>query len=188
MENKTEITIPFDGFYNSISERRVDERLFDEWCSETNNLDYIDTSELQGDDSDAFYDWCDDRWEDARLEYVEDYVDNFFAIIKGVTGVDLDYTDLVIDSPREYNFATDRIFIKVDGDKLKKLFKLTDRKLLAEQIKADFTSYDGFSSSYSNDINHADWKLTNFDHNSWLTVFKVLLKQFDVQLCELYEI
>jgi hypothetical protein len=71
-----------------------------------------------------------------------------------------------LNSPRFYNFGTDRIFAQVPCVALQAIFaRLTDnsegRDLLAKTIAARFTSYDGFISFYSNSL--ADWLAKPFD-------------------------
>lgn len=187
MENKTEITIPFDGFYNSISDYRVENRLFEEWCNE-NNKGYCDMSEIETDEKeyDDFNNWITDKkYRETKKRYINDYTDNFLNLIYGYTKINLDYTDLEMTSPREYNYGTDRLFIKVDFEKLKKLYEIVDKKILKETIKDSFTSYSGFSSHYSNDIDNKEWTdINDFDHNQWNAVFDAIVKQYDIQLCE----
>ena len=75
----------------------------------------------------------------------------------------VEYQQLV--SPKEYNFSTDSINIKVNLDlkALVKAFKDSDKAV--DYIKQKYTSYDGFISSYSNDLN--EWLATlneDLDH------------------------
>ena len=61
-----------------------------------------------------------------------------------------------IHSPREYNFANDSINCKITVDEEKVLQYLRDHKeSFAEYLKDNFTSYDGFHSFYSNQLE--DW-------------------------------
>jgi|688.fasta_scaffold00471_49 hypothetical protein len=58
-------------------------------------------------------------------------------------------------SPREYNFTTDVVYAYVPEAVLESLFAKSaaeGHKTLAQVIKDSFTSYDGFISFYSNDI------------------------------------
>jgi hypothetical protein len=89
-----------------------------------------------------------------------------------------------LDSPKEYNFKTDRSFIKVEVNPFK-LIEVINYMFtyyyneLNESIKKEFTSYSGFISFYSNNIK--DWKekrATSFDHNELATIFKVLFDEY----------
>jgi hypothetical protein len=77
-------------------------------------------------------------------------------------------------SPREYNFATDRVFALVPRAVIESLFensKAEDHKTLARVIKDTFTSYDGFMSFYSNELD--EWlekPLEDWDHNELQTL------------------
>ena len=70
-----------------------------------------------------------------------------------------------VSSPREYNFTTDRIFKQVkitEQDYYKLVGFLSGKKELAKQVfENHFTSYDGFTSFYSNKLDywlHLDWE------------------------------
>ena len=82
-----------------------------------------------------------------------------------------------IDSPREYNFTTDRLGIQVPEDFMMQLRErcmvgdLTDE--FDEVLKKNFTSYDGFMSFYSNDASDEEWQnLENWDMNQWMCVLE----------------
>lgn len=66
-------------------------------------------------------------------------------------------------SPKYYNYSTDKINVElVMSDeniaKLKKDFEANkDNDLLIKAIKDAFTSYDGFMSFHSNDVNSEEW-------------------------------
>lgn len=74
-----------------------------------------------------------------------------------------------MQSPREYNFTTDRVFATIPMSVVQSLFDKSaanDHESLSKVIKASFTSYDGFMSFYSNDIE--DWlekPLAEWDYN-----------------------
>ena len=76
-----------------------------------------------------------------------------------------------MDSPREYNFATDRVYGEIPLKVLREIFrrsKAEKHETLAAIIGARFTSYDGFASFYSPDLD--SWlakagPLAGWDHN-----------------------
>ena len=72
-----------------------------------------------------------------------------------------------MQSPREYNFTTDRVFVTLPAETLAKLATVRESEEFAETLEAMFTSYDGFMSFYSNDAEAAEWQkpMTELDHN-----------------------
>lgn len=90
------------------------------------------------------------------------------------TGIVLAYESM--ESPREYNFSTDALYVTVNDPKL--LASLVDPAKFEGVIKEHFTSRSGFHSFYSNDIEvwrakpYADW-----DHNELGTLLTTYLRQ-----------
>ena len=86
-----------------------------------------------------------------------------------------------LDSPREYNFSTDRAFIKAEVSKnnLIKVIQWIYENYYDElkiAIKEDFTNYDGFLSFYPNDIDMwMNKDITELDHNELSTIFDILI-------------
>jgi hypothetical protein len=85
-----------------------------------------------------------------------------------------------LDSPRQYNFGTDRSFFTVEAEeaKFKQFIDLMfekQRNNLSEMIEKEYTSYSGFISFYSNDIDEWEEKKYDFDHNELQTIFLTLL-------------
>ncbi len=82
-------------------------------------------------------------------------------------------------SPREYNFTTDRVFVKVPMRLTRKLFaksKATGHAMLKTLIAERFTSRSGFISFYSNNID--DWlakPLAEWDSNELGTLLRAAL-------------
>lgn len=61
-------------------------------------------------------------------------------------------------SPKYYNFETDRAFASITDETVEALFAISaseGHSSLAKVLQDSFTSYDGFSSFYSNDL--AEW-------------------------------
>lgn len=160
-----EIIIPFMGFYESIHESAIDsafEQIFD----------YDGDGEI-----DLPQDKIDDFWSEYNpidwgiyKEYCSEYV-NFIA---DEYEIKLTYETMV--SPREYNFTTDRIFAKIDDSEIESLFEKTDKEILKKLIVDKFTSYDGFSSFYSNNIDAWLAKpLLDWDHNELGTLLEAFI-------------
>jgi len=122
---------------------------------------------------DAIWEEREDRadYKGMMKEYAEEYAKRFSEDNE----IELKYESL--DSPREYNFATDRIFADIEEAEVKRLVKMVDREKLREKIKEDFTSCDGFSSHYSSYID--DWNLDDteeLDHNQVGTIIECMIQ------------
>lgn len=146
----------FTGYYNSIFggsdhfveyETELDESEYQEHYSEL-----FKAGVSYGFFKENFWNYCDfDEAFNTASEYICDGL------------LQLDHTGIIQDikyqktvSPKYYNFSTDSINceIEYDAEKLKEYIKNNMEKY-TEYIKRKYTSRDGFSSSYSNDIN--DW-------------------------------
>lgn len=103
---------------------------------------------------------------------------------KRKTRIQVDRLGLVFEemtSPREYNFATDRVFCQISMRTVQALFRMSkaeSHSRLEACIKARFTSRDGFISHYSNRL--CDWlekPLSDWDHNELGTLLRALLPE-----------
>jgi len=100
-------------------------------------------------------------------ENLYDYID----YIKGENGaaeyiahslINLDHSDIIKDvtyekvvSPRFYNFSTDSINCTIDFDETKLMvYLLENKEALTKYIADKYTSRDGFSSSYTNEVDY----------------------------------
>ena len=179
MEKKN-ISIPFDGFYESISSSNVENNAFMEWNKDETLCDH---SELKDEKADEFWNYYMENAKRLELEYSKDYADGLFAELKEHSGIELTASNVIVDSPREYNFRTDRIFLDTEKSKLLELYAKLGRKMFAEYIKENFTSCDGFSSFYDNSIESAGWSTPeDYDHNQWNAVIACLVKQYEIEL------
>lgn len=97
----------------------------------------------------------------ARLAITQEWVKAFAA----ETGLEMEFESL--DSPREYNFTTDRAFVHLPAFTLEKLEAARNSPEFAAILTEWFTSYDGFFSSYSPEIENKEWQkpLADWDHN-----------------------
>lgn len=110
----------------------------------------------------------------AKL-FAEEYVD----IMKRYLGIDIELVGYDIDSPKEYNFRTDRIFTIVDVSDydtlVEKLCSLASnpiyRTKIAQTIKNEHTSCDGFWSWMSNDIEEWFGLMVNPDNSHYTSYF-----------------
>lgn len=157
------IQIPFSGFYNSIHssniEYELDSGVFTDHATGCANNDRL--SELACNSID---------WHGLYLDYAREYVANFNS------NFNLNLVFESMQSPKEYNFSTDRIFCEISPKELKQLVRQTSKDILSKHAKAMFTSRDGFSSFYDN--NYLTWgKIEAWDYNQLHCLLMAWLEQ-----------
>lgn len=156
-EGKILTTIPFSGFYESLHDGNLDsglEMIFsDESGHEFRGSNILERA------NDAV------NWGAVHEAYAKGYAEAFAHHI-GINGLEFDE----LNSPREYNFTTDRIFVYIPKDEIAQIHRETmedtNRKAILEKlIKDKFTSRSGFMSFYDNDL--TDWPadVSEWDHN-----------------------
>lgn len=168
-----ETCIPFCGFYDSWASGIMDR-------DEENELEYAFEGLHRCSQNEKEYDRLQKVYGDlimsgvdyqkGRLDIARQYVNQAERELE----TPLTFSEL--DSPREYNFSTDRIFCTAKLGDLKKLMNAIPKEAIAKEVKERFTSYDGFCSHYSNDYDN--WLaegVENFDHNQWETVIRAYI-------------
>jgi hypothetical protein len=143
------ISIPFSGFYESIHNDNINNALYNDvftdhasGCINNDRLSYLAEDSID--------------WHLLYVDYAKEYVSQF----NHEYGLNLIFDEL--SSPKEYNFTTDRIFCEITPIEIHKLYENTSAEYLTKNAKAMFTSYDGFSSFYSN-----DWLTWGADVLTW---------------------
>lgn len=183
------VQLPFSGFYESIWNRAIDqeEESFceyqdsDKWPS-FENIAAL-PSNLQPDTgwpglAEILFD--NSRYAVAYEALAKDYADSFWDVIATELGQPIPHEWECMQSPREYNFTTDRLFTKIPLAAMQAIFDAMtadsdSREKLESVIEARCTSRDGFISFYSNDA--AEWlakPLADWDHNEC----EILLESF----------
>lgn len=133
------LKIPFQGFYDSVHNSIIDDaenQLFIDHETGADNNDGLQT---------RFYLACD--YKQVFTNYARAYTQSFkdeFNIPS------LEFISL--NSPREYNFATDSIECSINREDIRAIYKSIDRAVLADFIKLHCTSRSGFSSFYDADV------------------------------------
>lgn len=156
-------TIPFSGFYNSLHDSEIDQTI------EQMFSDRDTGSETNPGLESALFNNCDFR--KVHTSYAADYCENFAEEFKLPS---LKFESL--NSPREYNFATDRIFANIELSDLREALRRVDKSELAKLAREKFTSRSGFISFYNPDVN--TWgDLTTWDHNQCGTLLECLADQ-----------
>lgn len=142
-------TLPFSGFYDSLHSSEVDnaeEQMFSDESGDAN-------AGL----NEALFNICD--YQKVYEAYARDYAESFAHEFKLKS---LRFDEL--NSPREYNFTTDRIFANISRADVRWLRANTTPLGLAREAEEQLTSRDGFSSFYNPNV--ATWgPLDQWDHN-----------------------
>ncbi len=165
-QEKRLIVIPFSGFYESSHDSMIDqeiESLFQDDCGNVHDM------------PDDF--WYNYNGAEIRKAYAKDYTENFQDWLENECGIKIKLEFESLQSPREYNFTTDRIFCYISKEDIAGLFQIADTEKLESIIKEEFTSRDGFSSSYSNLL--LDWlekPLMEWDHNELATLLRAAIE------------
>jgi hypothetical protein len=76
-----------------------------------------------------------------------------------------------MDSPREYNFSTDRLYLFFPWKELQAMRRELPKEKLQEAIADRFTSCDGFISFYKNELEEWPRSLRDWDYNQLGTLF-----------------
>ncbi len=146
--------IPFSGFYESTHDSMLDDALNQMFSDDSGNPN----------DSLVYRAFDAIDWQKAQTEYARHYVKAFSEEfeLKGLTFESM-------QSPREYNFTTDRIYCHVPASTVAMMRRKTPRAILASIAKDMFTSRSGFISFYSPDV--ANWgPMREWDHNQLLAL------------------
>jgi hypothetical protein len=176
---KAIIQLPFAGFYESVHDQQLDdaqERDAEHFAGSDNeyypNAVGMDESDL----NEILFEMAD--WSKAHEKYARDYVSAFAGYVKQETGVDLGLEFERLESPREYNFGTDRLFAYIPVSVLGTLKAAVTLGNLAEVINERHESRSGFCSFYTTDIEAWNAKpLADWDHNELCTLLIAWMRQ-----------
>lgn len=156
-----ETTIPFSGFYHSFHSDVLDHALEMTVTDDRGDVYSRDLFDLAFDSID---------WTVTHEAYAKSYCRHFSAHY----GVELKF--VCLSSPKFYNFTTDRIFAEIPLAEVERLFAEVGRTELQRVVKQRFTSYDGFISHYSNDLDNWDADLSTWDHNQVGTLIQAYVE------------
>ena len=112
-----EFSLNFGGFYHSEHSDNIDSK-----------------EEIEG------YNWEEIDYKETHLNYCYAYLNRLSEELE----INLKFIQL--DSPREYNFTTDKIFCSISDKDFKSLLSTYDTKELFNYIEEHSKSRDGFSS------------------------------------------
>ena len=186
MSNTTS-TIPFEGFYESSISNYIESSIeyeleyLERECKATETE--LEQVQFMSENENAFY-----------HTIANDYTNSFLDQLENEIGFSLDAKLESLESPKEYNFSTDRIFIQLHESKALKFINYilkNHKEELEDLIKKRFTSCSGFISFYSNSLeewgNPKEW-----DYNQIGTCFEIFdyiardIEIHETIHCELY--
>jgi len=153
---KLSINIPFSGFYESFYSEAIDselESLAENYAEEDKNSLAKELRLTAGEFGEVIS--VNLNYEVACQNVAKTYVDVFSRQWGETIGVELGLEFEEMTSPKEYNFATDRIFCLISARAVRKLFaksRKDNHVMLATIIRKRHTSYDGFISFYTNEL------------------------------------
>ena len=180
--NKLESTIPFDGFYESFISADIEYQMGQqiEWDCDIYDLNESEEEILYNNylsvNTSYFYN-------QIAEDYTNFYIDELNEKLEGFT---LKATYKCFESPREYNFETDRIFIEIEENHAVDFIKhivQNYKKELENRIEDRFRSRSGFISFYKNSIDLWAKDFKEWDCNMIGTCFEL----FDFDELHFYE-
>lgn len=170
-------TIPFSGFYESQLSDALDreEELIADNTVENDEGFGRSAAEIQ----EAMYFVTD--YKKAHEHIAKEYAEQFAEYVKPYT---LEFESM--DSPREYNFTTDRVFMTISDKDFRAMRNATSNDIFAALVRERFTSRSGFASHYSNDWRDWHYKpLEDWDHNEVGTLLEAYLQTQNLDRCDI---
>jgi hypothetical protein len=176
---KMVVQLPFAGFYESVHDQRLDDaqEMDAEHLASKENDSYLEAVGMDESDlNEILFEMAD--WGKAHDVYARAYVAAFSGYIKQETGFDMGLEFEKMESPREYNFGTDRIFAYIPVSALEMMKAAVTLGNLAEVINERHESRSGFCSFYTTDIEAWTEKpLADWDHNELCTLLIAWMRQ-----------
>ena len=184
--NKLKSTIPFDGFYESFISDDIDYKIGQQIECDCDIYDLNESEEEVLNDNylsvnrSYFYN-------QIAEDYTNFYIDNLNAKLNYAypdKGFTLKATYKSFNSPREYNFETDRIFIEIEENHCIEFIEhivKNYKKELEKRIEDRFRSRSGFISFYKNSIDLWTKDFKEWDCNMIGTCFELFnLEEEDI--------
>jgi len=161
-------TLPFAGFYGSQHDAELDyamEAMF---------------SNDQGDPNPGLTDRVSSacRWSGVHRAYAKEFAEAFCEEV-GIHAARFES----MDSPKFYNFETDRLFVELPLEEVQRMMRETSTNSLDQVAGERHTSRSGFISFYS-----PDWStwgdVTGWDHNQLQTLVEAYVRDTQGELEE----
>lgn len=134
-------SINFGGFYNSIHESQIDAFIEFYYQDEFN---YLDPGEYPS------FNYENIDYKKTFNSYIKDYCIEFESYILNQYEIDINFKNIKLNSPKEYNFKTDTIGCNINEIENKKLIETFKNDLdFLNYLENSTTSSDGFISFYT---------------------------------------
>lgn len=164
---KRSINIPFSGFYESSHDHEIENAI----------NSYFDREGDGGNHTPENFFFSFKHYGDIQREYVALFTSEFSDWFEGETGLPLTLEYETMESPKFYNFSTDRIFALAPLEQIQAIYDATPKDVLEKEIEDNCTSYDGFHSHYSNVLSEWEEKpIEDWDHNELRILIQACLK------------
>lgn len=167
METLT-IRIPFSGFYESYWSYLVDSEIEreDEYRKE-NGMEEVTN-----------WDW------NAAAEYIcKEYVKGYMKLLKEEFDLDVAFEYDHMYSPKEYNFTTDKIFVRISEEDCKKIYaKVSEEKhkeAFLKFIKENYSPRSGSIPYERYAYGSQDWVDENFDEGHYYIMLEYLMDYYE---------
>lgn len=182
------VVLPFSGFYDSMWSYLSDleyELIADDWHAKIAN-NPLDVSEYNSIIDDNV------NWKEERLAIVEKYTRYIQYTVNLETNLNIQLYFEDLESPRYYNFETDRIFAKISNCDAIKLLEYSKTKDNHETLRAivleRFSHRSGSHSFYSNDLDILLEKpIEHWDLNELSALISVALHDAPDYETDIYE-
>lgn len=123
------INIPFSGFYESIHDSNIDHAIE---C----DIENAGLAETAAGDID---------YKPVRLAICKLYIEAYNRAFKDKHDIDLNLEFVELNSPRFYNFDTDKIIAAIDKDVFKQVTNLVNKEEMQNTLRDKFKPCSGFS-------------------------------------------
>lgn len=150
--------IPFAGFYESIHSENIDyaERMI--FSDDRGDTQPIAACVYE---SNRKYQDNEPNWRQVHFCYAKDFAETFARENK------IQLTFNSVDSPREYNFTTDRIICNIELSEVERLYAAVVPQFMDDVCTQRHTSRSGFISYHSPDWREwgplADWSMVQVE-------------------------
>ena len=161
-------TLPFSGFYGSCHDAQLDHALEAMFSND------------QGDSNQGLTDRVTStcRWSVVHRAYAKEFAENFCEEV-GIRHARFES----MDSPKFYNFETDRVFIELPLTEVQRMTRHVSSDSLDLVARERHTTRSGFISFYS-----PDWRtwgdVTSWDHNQLQTLVEAYVRDTCSELDE----
>lgn len=175
-----EAQIPFSGHYESYASAMVDD-------IEETEIEYLRDETDRKFNHETLWEYMD--YKQIQAEYNLLYTEAFFEWFNELIGFEIKQISFPrMESPRECNFETDRLFVDLKASDIKKLRNYVSEDNLKATLIDNCTSYDGFISLYSSDLDDWPKDLMQWDHNHLHLLIKACIKTSKEEIPNDYEL